>query len=102
MNSKRTGIMPDKSYWVRSAVAMNCSAASSVFRAGSFFNLGFLFFIVADFLLVHEARAYRPDQHSFRALPQRERHKNMAGFWFGSNRPETLLSGGMVWIGDHP
>src|SRR5580704_15176055 len=91
LNSKRTGTIPDKSYSERSAVATKCSASSSVFRTGSFFNFLFLLFIVLDFLSVHIACTNRPNEDGTAAPAKRKRHKNVPSGGTPPNGLEALL-----------
>src|SRR3984957_1757677 len=98
LNSKRTGTIPDKSYSERSAVATKCSASSSVFRTGSFFNFVFLLFIVLDFLSVHIACTNRPNEDRTAAPAKRKRHKNMSSGGTPPNGLEALLRFRMLKI----
>jgi len=56
-NSKLTGFMLDKSYWLKSASSTNVSASSSDLRSGNFFFIMFYLF------LVHVTGADRTDQN---------------------------------------
>src|SRR5579862_2034166 len=91
LNSNRTGIIPDKSYSERSAVATKCSASSSVFRTGSFFNFLFLLVIVFDFLCMHIACTDRPNEDGVAAPAKRKHHKNMPSGSTPPNGLEALL-----------
>src|SRR5271155_3530682 len=98
LNSKRAATIPDKSYSERSAVATKCSAASSVLRTGSFFNLGFLLFIVPDFLSMHIASTDWTNEGDVASLAQREYDQDVSSCSACSNRFEPLLRSGMDTI----
>src|SRR5476651_467663 len=56
LSSNRIGVMSEKSYCARSALATTASAWASVLNSGNFFFMGF------DLLPMHEAGADGPDQ----------------------------------------
>src|SRR4029077_16874182 len=68
--SKRTVCAPERSYFDKSALSTKAAAARALLNAGIFFFIGF------DLLLVHVARADRPDQLLIALASQREHKKH--------------------------
>src|SRR5579859_645342 len=86
--------MPERSNSVRSASAMNFSAALSVFSFGNFF-------IVIDLLLVHVARADRTDEPFAFPPSQRENDQDASALTALANGLEPGLAPRMRGVGEN-
>src|SRR5882762_9679622 len=95
-NSNNTVRSCERSYSVKSELATNASASSSVCSFGSFF------FIIVDLLPAHVAGADRPYQRVAIAHPQREDDQHGAPRLSPADRLEPLLASGVHRVGEHP
>src|SRR6266404_180569 len=94
-NSNNTVRSCERSYSVKSVLATNASASSSVSSFGNFF------FIIVDLLPAHVAGIDWPDQCLAVMLPQREDDQHCPPVLGPADRLEPLLALGVLRVGEY-
>src|SRR5271166_4456672 len=83
--SKRVSCAPERSYCVKSALSTKAAAWRSLLKVGIFFFIGL------DLLLVHLARADRPDQCLLPFVAQRKNDEHAAPIIGSADRAKATL-----------
>src|SRR6266404_9470267 len=94
-NSNNTVRSCERSYSVKSVLATNASASSSVSSFGNFF------FIIVDLLPAHVAGIDWPDQCLAVMLPQRKDDEHCPPVLGPADRLEPLLALGVLRVGEY-